>query len=208
MRTVLTFQAALVGLALTASACSRSEVQLEPPNPFADEIARREAFAKKTLERLVDEKFPDAGSDRVDPWRMTSTTEIQFDEGFSILSYEPAEIFPPVKNAFRWMGQRAHVRVKAHDGKAMKILLAGWAHLQMLKTHPVMDFFIDGFYVGSSKPIEKEHYWIDDITVPAWAVRRPWVDLEIRTNAVAFHWGDPPTLRVLLTYRFEWKEAD
>ena len=61
---------------------------------------------------------------------VASTSEVQFDEGFGILSYEnDSDSHPSMTNhAFRWMGQNAHIRLKTHGSRPMKFLMVGWAH--------------------------------------------------------------------------------
>jgi hypothetical protein len=187
----------LVGFLLSANAiaCSKSG-----EDPYAAETAQREAFAKARLEEV------DAGR----AWGVSSTSEIQFDEGFGMLSYDPPDQTksPSFYNhAFRWMGQNAHIRLKAHGTHPMKVVVAGWLHENVTRTRPVINVFVDGYYAGSSGLVEKAgHYWID-LTIPSWMFRRPWVDLTLRTNAVGFHWGDPPQLNVALVYKFSWTEA-
>jgi hypothetical protein len=176
--------------------CSRSNV-----DPHADEVREREAFAKQKVLEV------DAGR----ALGVSSSSEIQFDEGFGILSYEtdPGDGHPSFWNhAFRWMGQNAHVRLKTRGSKPMKLLMVGWVHRKVVGTQPVLDIFVDGAYLGSSDPIGGEgHYWLEK-TIPAWALRRPWVDLVVRVTAVGFHWSDPPDLKVINVYRFGWTEAD
>lgn len=170
-------------------------------DPYGEEVTEREAFAKRTLIEA------DAGR----ALGVSSTSEIQFEEGFSILSYEPdaKDGHASFRNhAFRWMGQSAHVRLKSHGPRPMKLLVVGWMHHKVIGTRPVIHAFVDGVYIKSTEPIRSDgHYWLE-ARVPEWAIRRPWVDLTIRTTAVGYHWGDPPDLKVLNVYRFEWSEAD
>jgi hypothetical protein len=175
--------------------CSRTKV-----DPYADEIREREAFAKKTLEAV------DAGR----ALGVTSTTEVQFEEGFGPLTYETDKDGHPsfTNHAFRWMGQYAHARLKTGGARPMKLHIEGWVHHKVIDSQPVFSFYVDGVYVGSTDPIGGEgHYWVDKV-IPTWALRRPWVDLVIRANAVGFHWGDAPELKVINVYKFGWTEAN
>jgi hypothetical protein len=176
---------------LLLGGCSRSD----GADPHAAEIATREAFAKRALE--------DAHAGRA--LGVSSTSEIQFEEGFSILSYDPPDDFH--NHAFRWMGQNAHIRLKSHGKRAMKLVVVGWTNEKVIRAKPVMNLFIDGQFIATTNEIRDGHYWIETV-VPEWVFRRPWVDLIIRTNAVGFHWGDPPELKVALVYRFGWTEAN
>jgi hypothetical protein len=183
-------------IALGAFGCSRGD----RPDPFADEVAMREAYAKKTLFEA------DAGR----AWNVSSTSEYQFEEGFTLILYEQGKdaLGPTFReHAFRWIGQTAHVRLKTHGKRNMKLSLRGWANEEAIRAKPVMNAFVDGVYVGTSGVIEEGHYVIETI-VPAWALKRPWVDLVIRTNAVGFHWGDIPELKVLNVYHFSWTPTE
>ncbi len=186
---------ALMGIAALALGCSRTQ-----DDPYADEVHAREAFVKKSLDEA------DAGR----ALSVASTPEIQFEEGFGVLSFEkdPDDGHESITNhAFRWMGQVAHVRLKTKGARPMHLTMQGWAHHKVIATRPVVTVFIDGVYVASTPAIgEDGHYMIDQV-IPEWALRRPWVDLVVRTNAVGFHWGDVPELRVLNVYRFTWTEA-
>lgn len=190
--------ALLGGLAVAfALGCSRSD----DVAPYAAEVARREAFARATLE--------DAGAGRA--LSVSSRLDVQFGTGFGPLSYELDEKdgHPSFTNhAFRWMGQNAHVRLKKHGKKAMRLLIVGWMHHKVVGTRPTIHVYIDGFHIASSPPIGKDgHYWIET-TVPERVLLREWVDLTIRTTAVGFHWSDPPQLKVLNVYTFGWFEAN
>jgi hypothetical protein len=184
---------AVTAWGVMALGCSRNE------ELYADEIREREAFAK----RLLDEA--DAGR----ALNVSSTSEIQFEEGFSILSYEldPNDGHASFRNhAFRWMGQNAHVRLKSHGPRPMKLFIQGWMHHKVVGTQPVIKLFIDGVYIKTSDPIPPHGHYKIEAHVPEWAIRRPWVDLTIRTTAIGFHWGDPPELKVLNVYKFSWTE--
>ncbi|MCA9587290.1 MAG: hypothetical protein KC657_18310 [Myxococcales bacterium] len=186
---------AVVALALSAAACGRSGA-----DPYAEEVKQREALAK----RLMNEA--DAGRALL----VTSTSEVQFGEGFGKLSFEldPDQHPSFTNHAFRWMGQNAHVRLKSHGAVPMKIRIDGWVHLKVIGTQPVIQLFVDGVYIAQTDPVGGGGHFRIDARVPEWAIRRPWVDLVIHTNAVGFHWGDPPELNVINIYRFEWGEAN
>lgn len=182
-------------LVLALAGCSRAK-----EDPYVEEVRAREAFAKKALFEA------DAGR----AWGMSSSTEVQFDEGFGILSFErdPGDGHESISNhAFRWMGQTAHARLKTHGSHPMRLRMRGWVHHKVVATRPVMSFYVDGVYIGSTDPIGDDGHYHVDLFVPDWALRRPWVDLVVRTNAVGFHWGDVPELRTINVYEFEWAEA-
>lgn len=177
---------ALVG-ALLGACRQRHDEQLDR------ELAEREAYAKRILLEN------DAGR----LLGVSSTSEIVFEEGFGPVTYLPPDSFR--NHASRWIGQNAHVRLKAHPGKAMRIHVQGWLNEGVLRTRPQLSFFLDGVLLASRGPLEGAHYWID-VDVPADAQRRPWLDLNIRVNAVGYHWSDPPQLTVADIYNFGWTE--
>ena len=159
----------------------------------SEEVKAREAYGKSVL------FAEDAGRG----YGVSSTSEIMFEEGFSQISYDPQEDFR--QHAFRWIGQNAHVRLKPHPGRAMKLHIQGWVNDKVLRTYPTMILYLDGEPIRTEGPIEKGHYWIDVIVEPEH-LRREWVDLSIRLNAVGFHWSEPPVLMVALVYNFAWTE--
>lgn len=183
----------LLGLSPLAmiAACSRPHEQDE----VADEVKVREAYAENLL------RASDAGKTLY----VTSTSEIQFGAGFGALSSNPVDEFR--SNPFRWMGAMAHVRLKSHGARPMKIVIAGWIHEKMVQTHPSMDVFIDNYFVKASPQFDDSHFWFDFVT-PDWVFQRDWVDMTIRLTSVGFHWDAPPALKTVVLYRFEYKEAD
>ncbi|HVH45814.1 MAG TPA: hypothetical protein VM925_25850 [Labilithrix sp.] len=186
--------AALLAPTLVVVGCGRSKV-----DPFAEEVREREALAKTKLVEA------DAGR----ALSVSSTSEVQFEEGVGILMYEPDSDGHPsfTNHAFRWLGQNAHVRLKTHDSHPMRIQMDGWVHHKVIGAWPVISLYVDGVYIGSTNPIGGTGHFSIDMQVADWAIRRPWVDLVIRTNAVGYHWGDPPELKVLNISRFAWSEA-
>ncbi len=196
MRRFFVVAAALLPVLAIIGCSSRNKV-----DPYADEVREREVFAKKLLLEA------DAGR----ALGVSSRSDVQFEEGFGMLSYEvdSEDGHPSFTNhAFRWMGQNAHVRLKSHGQRPMKLVLVGWVHKKVVGTEPTINLYLDGVYIGSSHSISPEgHYWIETI-VPEWAIQREWLDLVVRTTAVGYHWSDPPELKVVNIYRFEWTEAN
>ncbi len=183
--------ASTVALGLGLSACTK------PYDDSAD-VKAREAFAKKAVFE------EDAGR----MWNVASTSEVQFEQDFSIIMYDPPDDFRA--HAVRWMGQNAHVRLKTHGPKKMKLVIKGWVNEKVLRTHPVITLYIDGQYLPYYYPAKveaiKDHYWIE-AEVPARMLQREWVDLNIRLNSIGWHWSEPPNLQVAVLYGFSWEEA-
>lgn len=184
----------LLVAALALTACSRKD-----PKPTRESVAREE-FARKT--------FADIHADRA--WNVSSKSDVQFDEGFSGINYDPGkqDKRPSFYNhAFRWMGQHAHVRLKPHPQKRMKLVVGGWASEHDMRTHPVVQLFIDDYFLNSTDVLDNNGHFYFEQEVPAWMLQREWVNLIVKTNAVGFHWVDPPGLATLVLYRFEWREV-
>ena len=150
---------------------------------------------------FVESKLREADAGRA--LNVASSTRVQFGEGFSPLSFDPSDDFH--NHAFRWMGQNAHVRLKTTGGP-MRLVMRGWVHEKIVQSKVVLTFFVDGAFVAATGPVEDEHFSVETV-VPPEQLRRPWVDLTVRTSAVAFHWADPPELKVIVVYGFEWSEA-
>ena len=177
------------GLFPAVVACSTSNDER-----VRQEIADRREFTKRIL---LEE---DAGR----LFGVSSTDDVMFEEGFSPVVFLPPDSFR--NHASRWIGQNAHVRLRRHPGRTMRLHVQGWLNKWVLRTNPQIAFYLDGVFLRSTGPLEGEHYWID-VDVPPETVRREWVDLVIRLNTVGVHWFDPPTLTVADVYNFSWTEV-
>lgn len=182
----------LLPLALALSACSsKTKPQV------AAEAAKREAYAKAIS--------LDAGS--INSWNVSSTNEILYQEGFSILSHDPPEDFR--NPAFRWMGQNAHVRLRSHGNRPMLLHLIGWVHKKVTMTRPTVAAYIDGQLVLATDAVAPTGHFNKKEWIPAELLKdQEWVDLRITVSAVAFHWADPPDLRVVVLNELHWRETD
>ena len=175
-------------LGLTSAGCSK-------PNRSAElraEVVKRQNFARKVAE--------DADAGRM--LEVASSADAIFDDGFSAIMYDPPDDFH--NHAFRWMGKNAHVRLHVVDGAPKHLVVAGWAHEKVIRAKPVISAYIDGTFIATTNAIEDGHFRID-VTVTPDLLKREWVDLNLFCNAVSFHWGEPPDLRVLVLYHFEWQ---
>lgn len=169
----------------------------KPSPEVAAEIATRELVARGIA--------ADAGS--LSAWNVSSTNEILYDSGFSVLLHDPEGNFRAP--AFRWMGQNAHVRLHTHGGKPMKLQLVGWVHEKVTMTRPVISAYIDGQLVLTTDNVPDHGHFNKSETIPAALVSGDrWVDLRITVNAVAFHWADAPDLRVIVLNELHWTEAE
>lgn len=175
---------------LLAASCAK------PPRDekLEEEVKTREAYGRATVYAA------DAGR----MLNVASTSKVIFAEDFSQILYDPPDTFRA--HAFRWMGKQGHVRLR-NEGKPMKLVARGWIHEKMIKTWPVIDAYIDGAYVATSNAVEREHWNIETIVKPDLMQGREWVDLTLACNAIAFHWGEPPVLKVVVLYELSWTEA-
>ena len=183
--------AALFVTASAALACSAKDSRYDPQATPAE----RERFAVNAA--------LDAGSGGA--LAVGSRNDVLFEEGFSLVSYDPPDDYK--NHAFRWMGQRGHVRLRAHSEHAMKLKLVGWVNEKAIRAKPVLTLYIDGQRIHTTDPVENGHWWIETV-VPADMLRSSsWHDLLITLSAVAFHWSDPPTLTLAVLNTLEWTEV-
>lgn len=169
----------------------------EAPSPSAEvvrELGRREAFAEALA--------VDAGARRA--WMLSSRSDVLFEEGLSALEYDPPFQFR--EHAMRWMGQRCHIRLKRHDGRSMRLFIYGWVDLKAVKTRPLISAQLDGRLLATVR-VPEDGLWGMDLVVPPDALRTTWGDLQITLGSVAFHWADPPGLKVALLNGLSWTEA-
>jgi hypothetical protein len=176
--------------------CSK---RVEDP-AIAEEVARREAFARKLLTTADGGNAP--------ALRVTSSSDVHFEEGFSTIVFDPPD--NAFNHAFRWMGKRGHVRLRPKPGRAMHLRVGGWMNEKFLHERGHMTAYIDG---QSILPLpvptdEKGIYVVDTIVEPGVFHGREWVDLEVVPSSVAFHWSDPPELKMIVVFDFVWKPAD
>lgn len=181
----------LAGLILAGSlvACRK-----HPSADVAREIARREAFAHELI--------IDAGASRA--WAMSSRSDVLFEDGFSVLMYDPPNNF--LNHAFRWMSATNHVRLKSHGARPMRLFMHGWNDPKALKTRPEVTAYIDGQVVGTTGTDEAGLWGLEVIVQPEM-LQNTWVDLTITLSAVAFHWIDAPYLKVAMLNGLQWDET-
>ncbi len=184
---------ALCAFVMATSACSKG-----PPDPqITEEVARREAFSKAVL--------IDAGA--LEASKVRATDEIQYIDGFSIVMFEPRE--DPKAHAFRYMGQKGHVRLKTHGNQTMRLKLVGWVDQKAIHVKPRVSLYFEGFPVEAIFPTgkvdENQFYYLEADVDPKLFRGKEWVDLDIVWNAAAYHWIDPPELRVIVLSELSWE---
>ncbi len=160
---------------------------------------QREVDAREQLGRAV---AVDAGASRA--LAVASRADVLFEEGFSNVEYDPPDDFR--HHAFRWMGQRGHVRLKSHERRPMRLSVKGWLNEKVIRAKAVVTLYINGRRLGSSGAVEDGH-WSLETVVPSSSQRTDgWLDLVVTVSAVAFHWSDAPTLRVVVVTGLEWRD--
>lgn len=183
--------AALLALApLAGLSCSS-----KAPRPEVEaENASREAHGRTAVEA------EDAGR----ALGIGSRNDVLFEEGFSIVSYDPPNDYR--NGAFRWMGQRGHVRLRGHGDHAMSLTLKGWLHELVIRAKGVVTVYLDGIRLFDTGAVEMGH-WQAEVVVPSAILHgRGWSDLIITVSAVAFHWSEPPALQVVVLNALDWSE--
>jgi hypothetical protein len=181
--------AGLLGL-LPLSACGRPRT-----DDVGEEVARRERFARNLL--VVDGGPAPA-------LRVGSSTEVHFEEGFTPVQFDPVD--DAKGHAFRWMGKRGHVRVHTQGNEPMHLRIAGWMNEKGLHMRPTAMAFIDGQGVGYPVPADENGIFVIDFTVePSLFHGKRWVDLDIVPSSVAYHWADPPELKMVVVFDFVWR---
>lgn len=173
---------AVVVFACSAIGCSREH---------KGEVARREAFAYAHA--------VDAGAARL--WGVSSNSQVHFEEGFSLPMFDPEGDFR--NHAFRYVGQRARARVRAHDGP-MRLVIHGWINEKVIRSKPVVSLYLRGTQVGSSGVVESGTFSVGGVVPPFVTEGEEWVDVDLVVSTVAFYWAEPPELRVALVTNLEW----
>jgi hypothetical protein len=182
---------ALALLVMGTAACSTNE----PRSDVQAENAARENHGRAVA--------IDAGAARA--LGVASRSDVIFDEGFGNVQYDPPDDYR--NHAFRWMGQRGHIRLKSHGDRAMKLKVAGWLHEKVIRSKPVVTMFIDGSRIYDTGAVEENGLWGAELVVGAGALRGSrWVDLVMTVSAVAYHWSDAPALMVVVVSNVEWSE--
>ncbi len=179
----------VVSLACAALGCSKASSDTKA------EIVAREAYGRDVA--------VDAGAGRM--LKVSSRSDVMFELGWSLVSYDPPDDFR--NHAFRWMGKNGQVRLHPHGDKNMHLVAAGWVNDKIIRAKPVISLFLDGQFVGTTDSIEDGHWHVDRVLTPDWFRGKDWVNLEIRCNAIAWHWSEPPDLKLVVLYDFVWSEA-
>jgi hypothetical protein len=181
---------AFVMLGAAAFGCSPEQ---ESPEVKA-EVKAREAFARAAV--------VDAGAAHV--LDVGARGDVVFDDGFSLVSYDPPDDFHG--NPFRFMGQHSRMRVRAHEGHRMHIHVRGWLNEKVIRSKAVVALYLDGELLHDTGAVENGHWTIDADAKASMLAGRRWLDLVMTVSAVAFQWAEPPELRVVVINDVLWTE--
>jgi len=146
------------------------------------------------------------------PLKIASSRDVRFEWGFSGIEYDPKDDYRSPR-AFRWAGQRGALRVQRHGDKPMKLTIVGWVNARVLRTKPTVSAYLDGQYLSSMvvEEINDEGFGgfqVGGTVQPDMFQHRDWAMVDLDLSSVAFHWSDPPTLKVAMVSSVEWQEAD
>lgn len=187
-------------LAFTAAAAAASATAIG----CTDREARSKAHAEGVAgDGVAVKAVIDAGAVRA--LNVRSHGNVLFEDGFSIVSYDPPEDYRG--HAFRWMGQRGHARVLSHGDKAMALRIVGWVNEKVIRAKPVVTVYLDGVRIWDTGAVENGAWGVQTVVPGALLKEGAWHDLIIAVSAVSFHWGEPPDLRVVVVSGLDWSEA-
>jgi len=160
---------------LLAAACAVAGCGSD--RPISDEQRARDRWVRDLMHR---ENLADA-------WSLASRSDIRFEDGLA-----PIELLDPDSTPakpVRWMGPRAHIRIRGdHDGDRT-LVIRGRVDLAAIQTRPVVAASLDGREIHSAI-VDPEGYFAIAATIPAaWIT--DWADLYITLSSVHEPWKDP-----------------
>lgn len=184
-------------LALVAIGCSDR-------SPSAEDRAR-EAFVEALAAR----------EGHTDLWRLMSRLEVVFEEGWSrpmLVTLEPdrpwRDLTPPPPAsargvAVRWMGVRAHLRVRGDQARRLRL----WGHVDIaaIFTRPRLTVTVAGRELSSALVGADGAFAIDAVVPAGWL--DGWGDLYVQLSSVGEPWRDPAALRAVRVEGVTWDAA-
>lgn len=165
-----------------------------PPKHYTadEERTAREAFLKALAEREGTQEA----------YGLTSREDVRFEEGFSPLEFDPPGDVR--KHAFRWVGQKAHVRLKSHGDKPSHLLIGGWSDQKNLMTHATLRVTINGHILASNVAATDGGIGADLTVDPSTLEGREWSDLYIEVTTLYYDW-EPKNYRAILISKLTWE---
>lgn len=188
---------ALALVALAAVACG--------DRPPSAEDRAREAFVEGLAAR----------EGHSDLWRLMSRLEVVFEEGWSrpmLIAIEPdrpwRDVTPPPApasrgTAVRWMGARAHLRVRGDGPRRLRV----WGHVDRaaIFTRPRLTVTAAGRELASSLINDDGDFAVDVAVPAAWLTG--WVDVYLQLSSVGEPWREPAAQRVVRVEGVTWDAA-
>lgn len=169
-------------------------------NPINDEVRARDRFIRDLAVR----------EGLVDAWALTPRHDLQFEDGFSgvdmvdplvrpvdpgwydtlfnwrVVSRTAASV--PAKPV-RWMGARAHLRIRGDGDGDRRLEIRGAVDLYGLQTRPVITASLDGRELHAA-PVDADGYFRISAVVPAGMVTT-WRDVYLTCSSIHEPWRDP-----------------
>lgn len=179
---------------LLGAVCALSCAAKDPAPAVQAEIDARERFARAVA--------LDAGSGR--SLNVGSRGDVLFEEGFSLVSYDPADDFH--NHAFRWMGSRGHVRLRSRRAGPMALEIEGYLNEKVIGSKPVVTAYLNGVPLVVTMAKEGGNWFINTVVREEHIRTREWMDLLLTVSAVGFFWAEPPDLRVVVVSKLAWSE--
>jgi hypothetical protein len=184
--------------AVAAAGCGRSA-------PLDAEMRARDAFVRRVAER----------DGLVESWALMSRSTLVFDDGFAPIemidpenptvawSRTPTARASGLAQPIRWMGPRAHLRVRVEAD--MQLVLRGRADVVALFTRPLMTASFDGVEFHAA-PVGDDGGFEIRAVLPR-ARLDGWHDIYVTASTVGEPWRDLTTLHVLRLESAVWEPA-
>jgi hypothetical protein len=166
-----------------------------------DEPVRRDAFVRAlaATEHLEKE------------WSLSTRRDLAFEDGFSDLTFAPGDAAvhwydyvvrdpePTHGTPVRWMGRRAHLRVRGEQ--RMHLVLRGEVNLDLVFSRPRLDVSIDGELIASVPVDDTGKFSVDtDVAGPG-----AWADLYVVFDTIGEPSADVRELRAARLEEVTWQ---
>jgi hypothetical protein len=170
-----------------------------------DEMRDRDAYVRRLAE----------GEGLLAAWSLMSRSTIVFDDGFAPIEMidpeatstawnrTPSATSSGLAQPIRWMGPRAHLRVRSDRGATMQLELRGRVDVTQLYTHPLVAASFEGDEFSSAIP-DDDGYFTISAELPANRLA-DWADIYVSVSSVHEPWRDLTTLKVIRLEHASWE---
>ena len=149
--------------------------------------------------RLIEKEAALIKADRA--FWVSNRPEIRFLWGFSLISYDPKDDFH--NRAFRWIGAKSVLSLRS-SSVPMQLQINGWVDNNALRTKPTLSLYVDKRILATTEPLDGI-FEIKALIPPEWMQNADFTKVEVVLSSVAFHWVDPPELKVALFTHVSWR---